>query len=542
MVSARATFFDDNKKVYVSYELTHKFLGEKIANDIVAAFSALTGHYHCRSRDQAWRSVKRFADYLFIIDFNSDSYGIDIVEGFGIYLTNNHKLKKTNGTHYVFIKRMVNWLAEETERLVWQNHGLTHVSFTREVENVRDNFISPERLRNISFACKRAIKQAKRDFGVRTRLEAEGARADCELSPRDISNLTKLIAYEIEGVWTQRQLVDSGSATLGSVGIRRLARYKELTQETCLPIFLLIMIQTAANPYALMEINKDCLMVNALDGSSITLEWNKGRAAKVQRMSSLSKGSYSVATLVDLIIKMTQPIRHLASMADQDFLFITRTGTKAKRLCIQGLHNYLAVFREQHGLGYFTFSDVRKSVAGLVYSNSGSVENVTQLLQHKNVKTTEIYLRSDAVRQQRLINVTKFQGMMIGLAEATSESTVESYDTTLGFECAAPLSGHIARSRKGEPCLEFLACAGCKNAIVAVDDARVISRIIRARDHLIKMEGASHFSTDARSRYVSLFQPILTIIQKEILARVAKSVIKKAEALALKLPTLPEIY
>lgn len=542
MVSAKATFFDDNKKVYVSYELAYKFLGEEIANDILDAFSTLTGHYHCRSRDQAWRSVKRFTDYLLFIGFSNDSYGLDIIEGFGLYLTNNHKLKKTNGTHYVFIKRMVNWLSEETGRPIWQNHGLTHVNFTREIETVRDNFISPERLRNISLACKRAIKKTKRDFEVRARLEAGEDGGDDKLSSRDMSNLAKLIAYEAEGVWTQRQLIDSGSATLGGVGIRRLARYKELTQEACLPIFLLIMIQTAANPFALMEINKDCLVVNPLDESAITLKWSKGRASRVQRMSSLSQGSYSVSTLVNLIIKMTQPIRHLAPIADNEFLFITRTGTKAKRLCIQGLHNYLADFRGQHGLGYFTFSDLRKAVASLVYSNSGSVEDVTQLLQHKNVKTTEIYLRGDAVRQQRLINVTRFQGMMVELAEATSESTVEAYDTTLGFRCAAPLSGHIARSKKGEPCLEFLACAGCKNAIVAVDDARIISRIIRARDHLIKMEYSSHFSTDARTRYVHLFQPILTIIQEEVLAAVAKPVIKKAEMLALELHTLPEIY
>jgi hypothetical protein len=542
MDKSKATFYDENRRLYVTYELGHKFLGEKVANDIVEAFGALTGHYNSRSRDQAWRSVRHFAAYLNFIGFSSGRTEIDIVEGFGLFLKNSRRLKKTNGTHYIFIKRMVSWLSEEAEAPIWKNHGLVHVGFTREAVNVRDNAISPERLKQIVQACKRAIIISKRSFEVRANLETGKQNNIAALSTRDISNLQQLIAYEARDVWTQKELVQHGSATLAGAGMRRLAAYKELTQEACLPMFLLIMIQAAANPFALMEIKKDCMVVNPLDENSITLEWSKGRAAKVQRLSLLRQGNFSVATLVELVIRMTQPIRHLASEADSDLLFITRTGNKSKRLSSQGLHNYLADFREQNDLGHFTFADVRKAVAAAVYLNSGSVKNVSALLQHKDPRTTEIYLQSDIVKQQRFENVRKFQGLMIEIVEAADEITGSAYETTLGFGCAAPLEGHIAKSRRGEPCLEFLACATCKNAVVAVDNVQAVSRIVRAKDHLVKMEQLSHLNSDARSRYVEVFYPILNIIQIEILGAVSKQVLKKAEVLASSLPGLPVIY
>jgi len=539
---ATKTFFDENRGRYITYEIPFDCLGENIASEIIEAFSQLTGHYHARSRDQAWRSVTRFVRYLWLCHFDENSDGVDIVTGFGNHIKENKQLKKSNGVHYVFVKRLVNWLSETTGKNYWKGHDAQYVDFKREAHTFRGNDLSSEQLKTIVDACKASIARIKHQFSLREKVLSGGEVTDQDLPRKDRDKLKRLLAFESQGIWTKAEIATAGGATMTKDGFRELAAFRELTQEACLPIYLMLMIHTAANPYALMEVKKDCMVTNPMDVGSVYLNWGKGRASKAQQLSLSKSGNYSVFTLVNLVVDMTAPIRHLAADADRDLLFITRHGGKSKRLSSQGLHNYLAAFREQNNLPYFTFSDIRRTIAELVFSRTKSIEEVANVLQHKNHKTTHLYLRSDTAKQQSYQNVAKFQGLMLSVVTATSHTSPERYETVYGFECASPLSGEVGRSRKGEPCLEFLMCASCKHALIPIDDTMVIARIIRAREHLKEMSSKSMLDSESRVRYESVYKPILDIIETEILAKVKGSMLKEAEKAADNLVRLPVMY
>jgi hypothetical protein len=536
MPNIEKVFYDENRRVQVVYQLRTETLGAVIAEEIMEAFSDVTGHYNCRSRDQAWRSVKKFVKYLCIIGFSTSSREVDVVSGFAEYLNKSDRLKKTNGTHYNIVKRIVSRIADESSQPAWSNQGLIFKSFTREAECSRDNAVSAEDLKNISAACKKAISDIKRTFSIRKRLMSDTLPAQEQYSQQDFKNLKKLIELEELGIWTQRQMASNGHATLGCSGLRKLIICKELTLPSVLPIYLMIMIQTAANPLSLMEINLDCLSNNPLDPNSAILLWEKNRASSPQRLSLLRAGNYSVPNLIQLVIEMTAPFRHLASAADKNLLFITRKGSKATRISVQSLHNYLKIFRDEHALTNFTFADIRRAVAELVYERTRSVQEVTSILQHRKKVTTHSYLRSNAVTQYKYERLAEFQGRML---EVVSRSKSADFQTVLGFSCSEPLAGAVAGSRKGEPCLEFLSCATCKNAIVPIDDPLAIARIVRAQEHLETLESESMLDHESRERFEKVYRPILNIIKNEIMYRVSTSTLNAALAVKSTIAELP---
>jgi len=534
MSKIKKVFYDDNRKVYVSYELTTDRLGQDVAEALMDAFAELTGHYNGRSRAQAWSSFKKFVGYLSLIGFNKSVTNYDIVSGFADYLKSVGRLKKTNGTHYNFIKRLISFISESNTDAVWSNQGLIFKDFSREAKCVRDNVVPADVLKTISDICRKRISDIRSKFALREIVKHRDGELQKFSEDIDEKLLRALIEQEAFGNWTQLQLLEAGLSKLAHVGLRRLCPYKELTIEAALPIYLLLMIQTAANPVSLMEIGVDCVSINPLDEKSVTLEWAKNRSSKIQKIGLLREGKYSVESLVHLLADMTAPIRHLANPADIDLLFITRTGVKAKRLSSQSMHNYLEEFRKEHGLPYFTFSDIRRAVAEFVYRRTSSVSEVTKLLQHQNESTTKLYLRSPAIIQSSYERLASFQGQMLDLVKVDTE-----YETVLGFKCAAPQLGTVRGSKKGEPCLEFLSCATCKNAIVVADDPVAVARIIRAKEHLEQLEDRSMLDHEDRVRFEQVYRPLLNIITTDILEQISKKVIQSALRMRSTMPDIP---
>lgn len=536
MQKIKKTFYDENKKRNVSYVLSSSLLGNSIASDLMDGFAEITGHYNSRSRDQAWRSVMKFVRYICSIGIDDSSVGLDVVSGFAEYLKKSERLRKTNGSHYNFIRRLIRSISEASANPIWFDQGLKYESFIREKKCDRDNQISTGQLRRIATACKKEIIAIKEKFSLREFVQRNDLSMHPSYTERELTDLKQLILNEQRGLWTQKELLIDGQSVLASSGLRRHSSYKELTIEATLPIFLLIMIQTAANPFSLMEINRDCILDNPLDPNSVTLEWAKHRASKAQKISLIRAGNFSVYNLIQLIVDMTDPIRHLAGDADSDFLFITRTGRKAKRLSCQGLHDYLDRFRANHNFEHFTFTDIRRAVAELVYDRTNSVKEVKKVLQHHDERTTMLYLRGDAVVQRRYEKVAGFQGQMLMLTQKRIE---ENYETVLGFECSAPFTGAAGESKKGEACLEFLMCATCKNAVVPIDDPHTVARIVRAQDYLEKLEITSLLDHEDRQRFDKVYRPILDIIRNEILSNVTSKTLKAAKNLTLTIPSLP---
>ena len=534
--------FDHNREKDQFFDFGSLGVDEAIALDLKEAFLEITGHYSGRSRYQAWKCLKYFCLFLVAEKINSLSGRKDILYAYGKWLERNSCLKKTNGTYFVIARRLVLFMAEVSLLSLWRGQSTIRFNFAREQYSVRDNEISVELLKKITQACKKEIEDITSDLAVKEFWLNHGVLPVLGLSEVQKIVLQELFTLETQGVWTQRQMAEIKRTSLGSAGLSMYLKYRELTLSTILPFYLLILIETGANPISLMEIKLDCIEHHPNDDAMVFLSWEKRRSSKEQSLPMLKKGKYSVKTLVDLISRATSHLRGMTDPADSMMLFVTRNGSRVKRLSSQGLHNALHKFREEHDFPYFTFSDIRKAIACLIDVNSTSIKTVSRFLNHKNSDTTKMYLKGKAHVRSKYNRVAEYQGLMIDAVSAyKSEVQSDTYETVFGISCVDPLNSPVPSSIKGMPCVEFLSCATCPNAMIVKDSITNVARIIKAKLSLEEFELQVVMDADMKLRFDELYAPVLKIIREEILPNIPKKTLTAAEKIIDTITALPRL-
>ncbi|QCI13044.1 hypothetical protein E6B08_17440 [Pseudomonas putida] len=526
MSELQAFFFDENRKRDDIYDFAAWGVSQELLLDLRSAFIDLTGAYKARSRRQAWRSVRKFLDY---IEGNTD-FSSQMLRNFGT-LEEQQLLLGTCQSHYNFVSRMVRWLSEHSDNKIWSSQQYEYRKFTRELKSSRSKYIGPEELAEIVRICKKEISQIRSRLEVRRTILEGGKVKHSELTENDVQSLKFLINLESNGVWSQRQLAQPGTSRLSHVGLRRLQAFRELNPRSILPIYLLMMIETAANPISLLEIKTNCVESHPTDNSLSIVSWDKPRASNEQRVSFLKQGQFSIAALVDLTLSGTENIRRIAGV-DEDLLFITRSGSKVKRVSIQGIHDQLTKFRAEYSLHKFSFVDIRKSIAELMNGKHRSQAHVAHMLQHNGLSTVLRYINPRENHHKAFERISKIQGEMIRIATVVEADKLPQ--TLFGFSCG--------RESEAKDCLEFTNCAVCKNALVIIDDPRYVARILKSKLFLEEMESSSALQADKIVRFNHVYKSTLELIRGEIIPKITKGVIAKAEALISETPDLPRMY
>ena len=361
-----ARFYDPERKRWNIYNFEIVGLDHTIAQDLKSAFVDLVGHYHPRSRIQAWRSTRLLCSCIVErnISFGDDCK--DILAGYALFLDSGKRLKKTIGSHYNFARRLVDWLSEFSESIFWRHQIIQLFDFSRERKSNRDNDISYNSLQRIVSVCKKEIADLTKSFAVSCAIEKGETVSHPDLTAEDIGVISALISAAKENAWTQGEIRAKFGRTINIVSLKRFQHYRELTYRTALPIYILLLVEMAANPIALMEIELDCYDSDPTDETQAFIRWEKGRSGREQQLSFLKAGKYSAPSLIELVISLTETTRCLAQSGDERILFLIRTGHVARRFSVQSLHNHLSEFRELHGFPHFNFSDLRKAVAALI--------------------------------------------------------------------------------------------------------------------------------------------------------------------------------
>ncbi|SEE74019.1 hypothetical protein [Pseudomonas coleopterorum] len=537
-----AKFYDPERKRWEIYSFAMEGLDNKIAKDISGAFIELTGHYHPRSRRQAWRSTKLLCASIIERSLSLDDGCNDVLAGFAKFLASGSRLKKTNGSHYNFCRRLICWLSETSESVFWVRQIIQVFDFARERNNNRDNDISIDELQKIVAVCKKEVAGIRRDFAVSRAIEKGESVSHPELTVEDVEVISFLISAARENVWSREEIRAKIGRTINSISLREFRRFRELTYRAALPLYILLLVELAANPVAIMEMKIDCCEDDPVDETRFFIRWTKGRSGREQQLSFSKAGKYSVLSLVELIRSLTEPCRGLAQFGDERILFLTRTGHVARRFCVQSLHDYLSDFREQYGFSYFTFSDLRKAVSNLIKVKK-TAEHARKHLQHKNLSTTKrFYLNGRQTQQDSYEKIAVYQGELITAALVSETEGQEEYSTLFGFSCVDAKEGKAPSSVKGTECLEFLSCATCPNALVVVDDPKFVARIIKTQLSLERMERESQLSADKVMRFEAVFRPVLSIISEQIIPRISRAILERAKQIMDQTPELPMVY
>ncbi|QXE12587.1 hypothetical protein HXW87_02690 [Pseudomonas sp. Y5-11] len=537
-----AKFYDPERKRWNTYDFEIVGLDHTIAQDLKDAFVELVGHYHPRSRIQAWRSTRLLCSCIVERKISFEDDCKDILAGYALFLDSGKRLKKTIGSHYNFARRLVDWLSGVSESIFWKRQVIQLFDFTRERKNNRDNDVSYKDLQRIVSVCKKEIAGVTKDFAVSRAIGKGEAVSHPDLTAEDIEVISVLIGAAKENAWTRAEIRAKIGRTINLISLKKFRHYRELTYRAALPIYILLLVEMAANPVALMEIEATCYDTDPADETRAFIRWEKGRSGREQQLSFLNAGKYSAPSLIELVLTLTETTRHLAQPGDERLLFLIRTGHVARRFCVQSLHNYLSDFRDLYGFPYFNFSDLRKAVSAFI-KNKKTAKDAKNHLQHKDIATTNrFYLNGKQAQQDSYEKVAAYQGELITAVLADETDGQSRYSTLFGFSCHGAKEGRAPNSVRGEDCLEFLSCATCPNALVVVDDPRFVARIIKSQMALEKMERECQLSADQIMRFESVFRPILSIISEQIVPRISRKVIDRAERMLDQLPELPMVY
>lgn len=542
-------FWDAERGREDRYDFASLGLPAKVARCFATAFKTITGAHRAITRQHAWVCLRDFARYL----TQPPSNPIRRLSDPNVLLLYKENLLREHGPlkpgtfrYYNLGRQLLRWLVANEKDGPWGSAILFRgaPTFVREGRKARRNEVSPQLLRRIASVCKREIDQTIERFGVRERVLQGKEVSSAEIGGVPLDVFRKILAFEAQLIYTQRDLRRIPPCDVPKTGLRGSEPYRCLTKRTVIPYYMLLIIGTCGNPQGIMNLEVDCIQPHPTDPLKSRIYWDKHRSHREQAYDVLAEGRYSAARCVTDLLRLTEPIRALAAPADARKLMLTRTGTRAVRLETGTLHLHLKAFRAEHSLPHFSFADLRKATAAAVDEYAKSARTVKKVLQPRRGRTSWVYLQTRRSVDRRYEGVLQFQGQMLALASRTGDdngkrSETPASDTLTGMRCRDPVAGIAPGSTKNQPCLQWLECCRCPNAIIVRDDPVVVARIIRAAQSLREMRLQAACSAEATQHYESAFRPTLHVIESQILPRITKRVRMEAEALAARLPAIP---
>jgi hypothetical protein len=354
-------------------------------------------------------------------------------------------------------------------------------------------------------------------------------------------------------------------------GYRIVSQYFHITIDSLVPFFLAIAIQTAANPYPLRLIKRNCLVPHPLDEHRVIVDWCKPKTGrylkKAQRRSFDRRRRYAAPNLIEMVLALTEPLVAEAPRGQRDRLFLTRspykdlarrtrrgrtevidhaTLSKAVDRFTARANDRIDIWNAEHldnprsRIERFMPVLFRGSVATEHYrASGGDVLAAQAILNHASPATTETYIRSvEATRFQRQ-TIARLQDLMIAwisrsrgdVAERTSN---EPRATVLfSHDCLAP--SIMATDGTRRLCPRFGGCLTCPGLVIPID-ADHLARVLLAIDRLDQAK----LRLDPR-RWEMLYAPSYRALTHDILPDFPDALRAEALALAATMPALPEL-
>lgn len=332
-------------------------------------------------------------------------------------------------------------------------------------------------------------------------------------------------------------------------GFQRVLALYHLGARDVFPYYLAVLVQTSANPQALLTATRDCIVPHPVRADMEWVKWDKDRAHAQQRADFHRGKKWAATNIVRRLLVMNADLVSLCAPERRNDLFICRNQRGGvARPSWQAIHNCFDEFLKRHRLPQFQLRDMRAAGAQLEERAARSIHSAQRRLNHSRVSTSELYVDGQHRREDHAVLIHHYQGELIKEARQSVEgrraeksalaAPEVASQTVFGFLCKDPFGGVGPSAKKGTRCLQFQGCATCPGAIVPVDDPSVVARIVGARDHLIQTQRRALIEGWS-TRFGEVYGSILSIIEKEVLVAVSHAVIERARGEAK--PILPRL-
>lgn len=471
------------------------------------------------------------------------------------------------------VKQALAWLRCHRPDLVQPELELPVNAFPRRYEQARPRAaLARAELDAVLSACRAEIEASWADFETgRALLAAKPHAAPAGPDKPDLKDLGVLLALLVErygGFVPNQRRPDRGDTLFWPVlhavkahgGWVRVSRFLHATAGTLVPYMIAIAAQTFANPEALRNLRRDCMVEHVMLEGRWLVTWHKGRARRVQRRSFLRDRGLSVPNLIDRVLALTAPLVSHAPAAGRDRLFLCSGIGGLRRIGLIDpvrVTTLVRAFAARHGLRdlggaplALTLASFRPTGLALAHAALGYDVTKTQALaNHASADTTMRYIHRPAVRAGQAAGLARLQGRFVavvrggdwatavgGEAGVDAASPTDARNATAsGFTCSDPLAGIAPGQRKGRLCTAWLGCFTCPNAVIPLE-ADTLARLMLMRDALAEARGRM-----ALDRWGLLYAPKLVILERDVLPRFPAALHAAASGLVGRLPPPPPI-
>lgn len=536
---------DEEGRVLCTFDVGKLDLDERVADALLRAHAAEFGHDSLETQKQAFRCLRKLVLALQELELHrSRPLPPSVASVVHDWLKRSGLKGSTAQSHQAIIITLLRWCHRNTSGIVAKQAAFIVPSFARQAPASRRKLTEAE-TRTVVAACYEEIAavEARMARGVKLLDPDQSEPADAVLAGL-MSDLLRIG----EGFIPPQRVIHrsrlSLAARVQSVGgITAIRELLYLSPEAVFPFYLAVTVQTGGNPMPLRNADRRrFIKPHPIRTDLEYLDWDKSRAAHEQRVDFPVGKEWSAPNLVRRLLALNDGLRSRCAAADRDKVFVA-LGLRAAEPrvpCVQMLHNFLADFIARHGLPNFDFKDLRRTSARAHHVAGGTIEAARRRLNHRKSSTTARYSGPEDVACSNDRAVLRFQGELVrgrvGV-QRTQEQVVDSAqpvlapaETVFGFQCKDPVAGLDGRTPRGSVCLSFTRCSGCHGALVPVDDASIVAKILGAQGALENAR-ARAMTEGWWPRYRALYEDTRRIIATEVLPLVAEPVLKVAKKL-----------
>lgn len=519
-----------------------------VAGALIRGFIALQGHNVIESQRLAWRDIRCFAAAL-SKKVSQRPLPATCIADLKRWLDKSHYGPKARQGCMNWICRLLRWCVRNTNGAVAPAASLLPAQFLQ--TDVQPQLtVSEAQIKAILSCCYADIEKTETRLSRASALRA-GSLAETDEPLQSV--MLELLEIGRGDVPSQQAIlrVRRGSTVLTRVrvlgGLPHMIQCLYPGVDDVFPYHLAILIQTSANPQCLRLLKRSCIEPHAVRTDLERIVWDKPRARSEQSVDFPIGRVWSAPSLVRRLCALNESLLAHARPGENQLAFLA-CGQKGSKGVVswQAIHKSFVAFRERHGLAYFQLRDLRRAGAKMHHATGQSIRAAKLRLNHANESTTQRYTPTSDRREEHEQTILKFQGVLVresrpkgGVRSDRTRSDgvplrngvqVAPIPTVFGFGCADPFAGLVPGSEPGRMCLQFFRCATCPGALIPVDDVRVVAKLLSASQALGQTRQRS-VREGWTMRFELIYEPIKTVIDKEILPLVSDAVVERARSL-----------
>ena len=518
-----------------------------VATALKASFISCCIHNSVETQRQSWRSIRKFCLFLIFNGYQkSNVLPKSVLVEFLAWLNTKKLQQDTVVSIFNLIRTLILW-CERNHSNVIAGNLINPISRGRRSYQTSKEFISVDNLKKILSVCYEQINSV--DQRITQNLDNLEKNKFGKFEDEKFTLLNELLNLGNGRIPTQKVLgktnpsLNTKAQKVG--GLRHLKSMIFLTPVDLLPFYIAILIQTAGNPMAILEMDRDCLISNPIRSDRISVFWYKKRSGTEQKADFNAVKKFSAPNIIKRLIKLTINLVPFANHRHKKSLFIAYNKEGAFVPCMQMLHLLLNDFISKNSLDNFDFKNFRNTSADLHHQVSKNILIARNKLNHKSTRTTQSYIHTTYLIEeyneliadsQEAIIATSLNNKSVSIKD--NDNKDRKFSTVFGFNCNNPFEGIAPGSVKGHLCFKFFHCATCPGSIVTLDDPFVVGRLKQAELELLSAQKRS-ITEGWADRFNEIYLPTLKIIQNNLLSKVAPHILVKA--LSLRIPPIPRL-